>query len=418
MRTWLCCLLLLQAVAATAQEQAPPPVIREIVFSGNDTTQPKTMLREMSVRVGDVADPAQIEHSRQAVQDLGLFKSVSVRQEPLPDGVRLIYEVREKFYFLPYPRLNANADQQYSYGAELRWNNIRGLNQNLQLLVTQGDSKREGYGKQTSYTVAYVAPFIWDSSNNLALSANHLTAPRSNLVTGDPYTEKLDSAQVLLSHRYSTTAASQGWLLGGGLQFQNEDRYGLGAAPPYGHATSLVGVVEYRDLHDEIYSELGELFSFRQETALRGVASDYGYTLLTAGYDRYFQLGDLQHQTLQLSGDIGGYFNVPQDVTHFAQGGTGNLRGFPKYSFEGNSFYYGTALYQRPIGWNWLRVMGGVEIGNVAAHPSRELFRHLHADAFLGLRIRFAWFVNLQFEAGYAMPLNGGDTGRLFGGRL
>ena len=420
MKRWLCCLLLMQAAQAGAQEldaPTPLPVIREIVFSGNDTTQPKTMLREMSVRVGDPADPARIEHSRQAVQDLNLFKSVTVRQEPLPDGVRLVYVVEEKFYFLPYPRLSANVDRQYSYGAELAWNNVGGLNHSLRALVAQSDPNREGYGKQTSYSLSYSAPFVFDTPNGLGFSVSHVTAPMTDAVSGNPYTEKFDSAQVLLTHQFSTSAASQGWSVGGGALFQREDRFGPGAMPPYGHASAVVGVIEYRDLHYAIYSEQGQLFSFRHESAVRGFASDYGYSFLRAGYDRYLKIGETPHQTLQLSGSIGGYFSGPQDVTHFSLGGSGSLRGYPSYTFSGNSYYYGAALFQRPVGWNWLRLLGGVEIGNVAEHPNTDLFRRLHVDFVAGLRLRVSWFVDLEFQAGWAVPLDGGP-GRAFAGRL
>lgn len=422
MKFWLCGLMLLQMTLAAAEAPAEKkqwPVIREIAFSGNDTTQPKTMLREMSVHVGDPADPAQIEHSRQAVQDLGLFKSVDVRQEPTTDGVKLVYTVREKFYFLPYPRLSANVDKQYSYGAELEWNNVAGLNHNLRIVAAQSDANRAGYGKQTSYSASYIAPFIADTKNNLSVSAGYSSTPLTNPMSGAAYTEIGYAAEVLLRHIYSTTAASQGWTAGTGLLYQHENRFGPGAAPPYGTAYAVVGVIEYRDLHDKIYSEEGQRFSFRHETALRGVASDYGYTFLRAGYDRFVPIGERAHQTLQYSGSIGGYFNGPQDVTHFSLGGSRNLRGFPGYSFEGNAYYYGALIYQRPIVWDWLRVLGGVEVGNVTDHPNSDLFRRAHVSLALGLRLRVSWFVDLQFEAGWAVPLErSAGSGRFFGGRL
>lgn len=418
MKYWLC-LLLLQTGMAIAQTvpATETPIIREIVFSGNNTTQPKVMLREMSVRVGDVAEASSIEHSRQAIQDLGLFKSVEVQQEPLPDGVRLVYVVREKFFLLPYPRLGANVDGQYNYGAELRWNNIDGLNQNLRLLVSQGSDNRAGYGKQTSYLAGYDIPFIADTKENLSLLFSHSSTPRTNDLTGDGYIEKQTSAQALVTRTISTTAASQGWTVGGGLLYLNEDRYGLGAAPPYGHAMAMVGTLEYRDLHLEIYSEEGTLFDFRQETAVKGLASDYGYTQLRADFERYIPVGSVQYQTLEFDGSMGARFSGPQDVQAFALGGGAGLRGYRRYTLEGNSFYYAAAIYQRPIGWDWLRLMTGLEVGNVAADANTELFKHVSADLLLGLRLRILWFINLEFEAGWAVPLDGSSSGRFFGGR-
>jgi outer membrane protein assembly factor BamA len=415
MRRWLC-LLLLQTGMATAQE--PLPLIREITFSGNDTTKPKVMLREMSVHVGDAADPGQIERSRQAVQDLGLFKSVQVRQEPLSDGVRLVYIVDEKFFLLPYPRLNANVDRQYSYGAELEWNNLLGLNHSLRLIVSRSDANREGYGKQTSYFAGYSAPFIADTHNNLGLSFSHSTTPMFDVASGKAFIETQESAQALMSHTFSTTAASQGWSVGGGALYQHEDRYGPGAAPPYGDATAAVGVLEYRDLHFKIYSEEGSLFSFRHESAIRGLASDYGYTALRASYDRYMPVGEREHQTLQIATSIGASYSGPQDVQRFSLGGGAGLLGYPRYSFNGNSYYYLAGIFQRPVGWDWLRLLAAVELGNTAEHANSALFRNVYADVALGLRLRVSWFIDLQFEAGWALPLNGSSSGRFFGRRL
>lgn len=425
MRHWLCLLLLQSSIAfAQAAESTTDvttvvatQVVREITFEGNKTTQPITMLREMSVHVGDTVDAASLEHSRQAVQDLGLFKSVTVRQEPLPDGVRLVYVVEEKFFLLPYPRLGANVDGQYNYGAELRWNNIDGLNQNLRLVASQSSDNREGYGKQTSYSAGYEIPFIADTKENVSLSFSHNSTPRTDDVTGDPYIEKQISTQALVTRTFSTTAASQGWTVGGGLLYQNENRYGPGAAPPYGEATALVGVAEYRDLHLKIYSEEGTLLSLRQETAVKGLASDYGYTEVRADFERYIPIGSVEHQTLEFSTSAGASYSGPKDVQPFALGGGAGLRGYHRYTFEGNSFYYASAIYQRPIGWNWLRVMTGIEAGNVAPQANSELFEHISADVLLGLRLRISWFINLEFEAGWAMPFDGGSRGRFFGGR-
>lgn len=424
MRYWLCLLLLQTGMAiaqapaeAPAPASASAPLIREIVFSGNKTTQPKVMLREMSVHVGDIADPAAIEHSRQAVQDLGLFKSVTVQQEPLPDGVRLVYVVSEKFFLLPYPRLGANVDGQYNYGAALRWNNIAGLNQSLGLVASQNSDNRTGYGKQTSYSAAYDIPFIADTHENLSLSFSHSSTPRTNDVTGDPYIEKMISTQALVTRTFSTTAASQGWTVGGGVLYQYENRHGPGAPPPYGEATALVGTVEYRDLHLKIYSEEGTLFTLRQETAFKGLASDYGYTLLRADYERSIPIGSVQYQTLEFDGSAGARFNGPEEIQTFALGGGAGLRGYRRYTLEGNSFYYAAMIYQRPIGWDWLRMMAGIEAGNVAANADSTLFRKISTDVLLGLRLRVSWFIDLEFEAGWALPLNGDSKGRFFGGR-
>ena len=53
-------LLCLWAQAAGAQQW--PPVV-EIRFEGNEVTQPKTMLREMPISVGQPADPKPVSYT-------------------------------------------------------------------------------------------------------------------------------------------------------------------------------------------------------------------------------------------------------------------------------------------------------------------------------------------------------------------
>jgi hemolysin activation/secretion protein len=125
----------------------------------------------------------------------------------------------------------------------------------------------------------------------------------------------------------------------------------------------------------------------------------------------------VQHQTLEFDGSAGASFSGPQDVQTFNLGGGTGLRAYPRYTLEGNSFYYMALTYQRPLGWDWLRVMAGIEAGNVAPDANSEVFKKISADVLLGLRLRVSWFIDLEFEAGWALPLDGGSKGRFFGGR-
>ena len=100
------------------------PTISGIDFAGNDITRPETMRRELLVHVGDPADPEAIERSRQAVQDLGLFRWVAVERKRLDDGtIRLTFVVHEKWYILPLPRVEGNSNGDYGYGGQV-WVNV------------------------------------------------------------------------------------------------------------------------------------------------------------------------------------------------------------------------------------------------------------------------------------------------------
>ncbi len=121
------CLLVWMASAWAAEA---PATISEIRFVGNKTTKPEILLQEMLVRVGDPADPVRIEQSRQAIMDLGLFKSVRADLLAAPAGPVLQIRVKEKYYYLVIPKLNRSEDG-VGLGAQLRLDNIAGLNQQL-----------------------------------------------------------------------------------------------------------------------------------------------------------------------------------------------------------------------------------------------------------------------------------------------
>ncbi|HJX18976.1 MAG TPA: POTRA domain-containing protein, partial [Acidiferrobacterales bacterium] len=95
---WLLCVavaLPVQARNATEDVAGVPAggasadIISAIEFSGNRVTNPKILRYEILVKEGDIADPALIERSRQAIMDLGLFVSVDASVERRDDGTVL-----------------------------------------------------------------------------------------------------------------------------------------------------------------------------------------------------------------------------------------------------------------------------------------------------------------------------------------
>ena len=83
------------------------PRVAGIEFAGNHVTRSRVLQRELTLAVGDAADPRQIEASRQAIQNLGLFREVDADTVASAEGVIVIFEVEEKIYLLPFPRLDA-----------------------------------------------------------------------------------------------------------------------------------------------------------------------------------------------------------------------------------------------------------------------------------------------------------------------
>lgn len=413
MSRWLAALLLaLMSGPAVAQTH---PTILEIAFEGNETTRPAVMLRELVARVGDPADPQAIERGRQGLLDLGLFRRVRVRTEALDGGVRVVYGVDERYYFLPLPRGDVKSDGRYSYGAQLRWDNLAGLNHTLRLVAEQEDEQRQGIGKETSVFTSYDAPFLAGSPYRLGVSTGYSTRP----VVGDDgeYTETFRRAGLRVARTYSDGPASQGLTLGTGLTWRQQRTSGAAAPPAYGDAVAPSVFANHRALHNRIYSDVGESWAVGAEVAEDGWGSDYSYVNLDGGYVRHVQIGDTEHQTLHFRAYTGLYFSGPEGVEQYGLGGASRLRGYDSNFIEGNAYYYVTAEFARPIGWRWMRWVVIAEAGNVFAEPEDIDFDRVYGSLGVGLRFRFSHFVDFEVELGYSIPLGGG-SGKIFAGRV
>lgn len=410
--------MLLSGIVAAAHAQAAPPApfIREIAFAGNDTTRASTMLREIPLHVGDRADPGQVERSRQAIQDLALFQSVTAELQPAEGGVRLLFTVKEKFYFIPAPRADANSDKQYSYGVQLRWYNVLGLNHTLRLTVKEENRQEANRSTALDYEASYYAPYVYDRYG-LDLSYSHTREPVELPVAYDELTQ-IARAVVLRSFP-GDLPASQGWRLGAGLQWSAVDNQGAGAPPSGGQATSLVLNVAYTDRHYNLYSEEGQQWGAEWQGATDHAFSDYDSSTLVAHYDNSWYIGQTPHQSVAVFAEGGVHDGGAAGATTnaFELGGVGDLRGYPHSFVGGQSYYYGGIEALRPLGWDWLRGVVFFESGN--AYPDGESFavEKSYSDIGLGIRLRVKWFVRFELNAGYAYPLRkpaDGSGGRFF----
>jgi outer membrane protein assembly factor BamA len=413
-RALLLAAALLIALPAGAQDQSLPRIV-EIAFEGNETTQPKVMLRELVIRVGDPADPLALERSRQGVLDLGLFRNVELLTETVDGGVRVVFRVDERYYLLPTPRFDAKSDGRYAYGAQVRWDNVAGRNHSLRVFAEQEDRRREGIGRETNYAAGYTAPFAFDSPYTLAIGAGYSSRP-VELQAGE-YEERFRSAGLGLSRTFSDGPASQGLTVGGGLAWREQATSGALARPAYGAALSPSLFVSHRDFHNRIYSDVGRFWRVGARFAEDGWGSDYSYVDIDTAWVRQWQVGVTEHQTFHLRAYTGAWFSGPDEIEEYSLGGASFLRGYESSFIEGNAYYYVTAEFARPVWQRWLRWVVIAEVGNVFPRPEDIDFDRVYGSLGLGLRIRFSHFVNFEVEFGYAIPLDGG-SGRIFASRV
>jgi outer membrane protein assembly factor BamA len=401
-------------LAASATAQAPPLRVVEIVFEGNEVTRDATLRRELRVAPGDVYDGSRAEEGRQALQDLRLFRAVYCRAEPTGDGMRLVYSVVEKWYWQGYPRLSANSDGQNSLGAELRVNNLWGLNHSLRLLGRSRDSRDADGQRDLSLRGSYTAPFALGARDSLRLSFAHNVVPNIEPVS---YDETVDEAEILLTHSFETSQqSSQGWSLGLGPVLRDHRTSDETVARSFGSSYGAVAELGYRDWHDRVFSDDGTQFTLRYELASRDLLSDYSYSVLRAAWEHARPLGGRTYQQLGYGLSLGLANNGLDHHALFSLGGTEGLKGYERRAFEGNSYYLAHVELMRPLLWDSLRGTLGLEFGN-AGWVTKDLFDTPNVSLNFGLRFRPRRLMNFEIELGFAIPL-GGDDPRFYGGKV
>lgn len=394
------------------------PRVAGIEFAGNHVTRSRVLQRELTLAVGDAADPRQIEASRQAIQNLGLFREVDADTVASAEGVIVIFEVEEKIYLLPFPRLDAKDSGEYAYGMQMRWTNLYGRNHDLRAFWEYRDRKEPGVGGETAYAIDYGAPQVFDSRYSLGLGAAYSTRPveRGGELVGD-YQETFRSARAQLWRSLSEGSANQGWGVGGGLAWLEQSTAGADAEPAYGTATSVLLSAGYRDLAFRRYSRSGHRFGASASIATEGWNSDYDQLTYRLDFRRFLPVGGRAHQNLNFGAEAGLRHGGPPDNDRFELGGTGSLRGFDDDFLEGDAYYRFSAEFLRPLGWNPLRGLVILEAGNAFTQPRDLSLERVYTSLGVGVRLRVDWFVDVELDLGYAIPVGGGgDGGRVFVG--
>lgn len=416
----LAAVLLLAAGPAAAEDVptiAVERVIRKIEFQGNGTTREHVMRREMIVSEGDVADPERIERSRQGIQDLGLFKAVTIDQSPVEGGVKLTVTVVEKWYILPVPRADANADGQKSFGLSLRWYNVGGYNQTLRGGWVKSDEARANQGTSTSYKLGYDIPFLANTDYSLSLGAEHSSVPVSDF---GGYVENQDRTEVAVSRTFATGPRSQGWTGTVSGAWARQSTEGENAPEPYGQTFSPGIGASYRNVRDYLYSNQGLAFGMSLSGTSPQLGSDYSYTALSGDLARYFRVGKTPHQNFNIAGAFGIYEGGPDQFRatagNFSLGGSRRLHGYESNGVEGDCFVYAGAEYLRPLFVNWLRGVVSLETGAVG--DGLTDIGKPYGSAGLGLRVKVTFLVDMEVDLGVAVPVGEGGDVRIYGSKL
>ena len=410
---------------SAAAPAAPPDVIARIEFVGNRVTRRQILLQEMLVKEGDVADPALIEQSRQAIMDLGLFTAVHAVVEPDEGGSLLRIILKEKYYILPVPKLNRNDKDKFNLGAEISFDNLGGHNQQLKIKYETEEATGLSGGQINTRSLSYYYPRVYGSPYLFRTEISELHQP-AEVVTGGVLGSLYDKQEwkvgLQVSRWINRTGPSRGWQIGGGIIWRHNayDYVSMATTSTFqdAQAVGLTLLGQYVDVRDFLFSRQGYEYGYIGEYGAPVLGSDTQYTRHEFFYRQYMLLAGRPHENIDFQGRLGlssGDIFLG-DTTAYSIGGSRSLRGYDSGSLAGNAFVLFNVQYLRPLfGYYPLRGVLFLDAGN--AYPNNEQINlgDLKWSAGVGLRLRVKSFVkfNLRMDASYAY-----DTGeyRLFAG--
>jgi outer membrane protein assembly factor BamA len=392
---------------------AEPPYVAEIRFIGNEVTRERVLRQELTVREGDSLDAREIERSRQAIQNLGLFRRVDAELQGEGPGKTLLITVRERYYILPLPRLDGDLDAaSLRYGLELRLDNLQGLNQRLILGFMQREYADDRVAER-SVLAAYRYPRVRGTRFDLALSLawtgdETVTVPGAAEEQLRRDTEHYSAGVSRWLRKYGP---SQGWQLGLSLDLERRSHEGLtGEDPVIGSQRNveLGGAIAYLDVEDHHFWREGRSFGYRGAVGVPVLGSDYGHThheLFYRHYRHFPRSGANLDWRILLGAGFGERFDEPL----YRLGGGASLRGYDDEYVVGNALLLGSLEYHRPIPrYPQLRAVVFADVGNAYPRASAIDPADLIASAGAGLRWHVQRFVGVTLRVDWAYGFDAG----------
>lgn len=381
-------------------------------FSGNQTTRPEVMLQEMTIAPGDVIDASRIEASRQAIMNLGLFKSVQAELHEEETGTVLLISVEEKWYILPIPRIGVRGDGDAEYGMELRFDNLFGLNQHLEIESLTKESLTSDTPLQRELFLGYSYPRIIGTPYRLDIGVGEVKrverqTDAAGTETGQ-YEQTSHNLRFGLYRWQSVTGPSRGLRYGGGVGLRWEN-YAHRSGVPVPHQDAedvqLTGLIEHVDVDEDQYRRRGRVYGYLAELGVEQWG-DYGYHRHLFYYRRHLPL-DERRSNLDYRLQIGLANGVAFERYGWYLGGSSSLRGYEKDYVGGNAMLLNNIEYLFPVsGYRQMRGVLFSDIGNAWAEASAVDLSDLKASVGIGLRWRVQTFVNVTIRLDHAWALD------------
>lgn len=401
-------LLLLVSFPVIAEVSTQSPVLDEIRFSGNKVTRESVMRQEMVVKEGKPYTSQQVEKSRVALMNMGLFKTVRIASVQEQGKNILIVTVDERYYILPLPLLDYRpsflADEtanNYSYGGEIRLDNLFGLNQRIKISYKEKkyDQSVLPPVKTTNLTYAYPriegTPYNLDIKTALMETTIIESAPSSSTSLSEQY------GSIFISRWLNTEGLSEGWRAGLGMEATSNNYTVISGTSPYRNHEeyALLGSLGYYKVNNYPYHREGFEYAYSMSLAHPALSSDVEYFHNTFSYRQYSPLKkvDANLNTQFIIGMASG--NEPA----YSLGDSTSLRGYDSDTIEGNLLLQGNFEYHHHIsGYRQLRGVLFMDVANVWPEVNQIDRLELFSSIGMGARWRVQSFVDVTLRLDFA----------------
>ena len=393
-----------------------------IRFEGNKHTREAILLQEMRLRPGQRVRRADIEAARQAVMDLGLFKSVRASLEEGEEGQVLVITVQEKYYILPAPILDGDPrTQDVEYGLELRLDNLMGLNQRVRLSYAHEDASDDEVPKRDEYRLSYSYPRVigtpYTVSLDTRLNTEELNARDEADALGRYQRNRLN-VSLGASRWLFPQGPSAGWRGGLGVSYASHTYdHVAGVADLFvdAKAVSLDASLGHAEVHEHSYYRTGAAYGWNGTLGLPELGSDFSFTRHLFYLRLYHRLPE-QDANINWQLRIGFGRGEVFDDSAYSIGGFATLRGYP--TLRGNAMALSNLEYHQQIpGHPAVSAVSFLDLGNVYPEVIDMDPADLEAGIGFGLRWRVQFLVDVTIAADLGYGLGAGEFASYLGTR-
>jgi outer membrane protein assembly factor BamA len=355
--------------------------INRIFIIGNRITREQIILRELSLKSGDIIYsldlPSTLDLDKKKLINTRLFNTVEIRTLELqPDHVDILIDLNERWYTFPSPIFELsdrnfnewwqNYDHDFrrvNYGLRLYQFNMRGRNETLRVTAQ--------FGFQRRFEISYRFPYIdRKQKHGLVLDADFSETKNLAFRTVDHKLEFLKADDILRVTRGGglTYTYRNSFYVSHSLKLEYRSNSISDTVPSLNpnylgdeKNTQRYGIVTYQftsDHRDYVgYPLRGHLFMIL--AAKSGISSKDDLQKLEASvtYAKFFDL----KKNFYLSNNFVGYVSTPDDLPYSNYGAMGYkrqfIRGYEVYLIEGaayalNKTTFKKRIFARTYQWN------------------------------------------------------------------